>query len=278
VPSTKPVKTDELARFGNDPNIIKQEVSVPVDSHAVIMGPQGSTLAALEKATGTLITLPPMNNKTREATSKWILIKGRAENIEKAKKGIEELVAKGYCRFTHPDQTDSTVTVPVDKRPAVIGPKGKHIQDLVAATGAKITMADKKSNEEEVKLLGDKEAVRRAKKYILELVADGFCEVTHPGWIKDEVDVSMSKIGRLIGKKANKIRAIQDETGTKITTPDKDGSEDGNGKVVIAGPEQGVHKARFRVLEAMQDDPEDVVTDEVDPDWAVAPDDSFFAW
>lgn len=162
----------------------------------------------------------------------------------------------------------------------MIGPGGSFIKAIVAETGAQITMPDKEDTETEVKLFGDRGAVHAAKICIRALMKDGFCAITHPGWDKDEVDFPTHKLGRLIGKKAKTIKFIQDSTGCKINTPDKDtpADMDGNVIVTIAGPEEGRIRARLLILQAQEDDPDDIIIDEVDPDWATLPDPSFYEW
>lgn len=251
-------------------------MGVPVDQHGVIMGKAGANLAALEKGTNTIITLPSFDKREGKAASKWVLIRGSPENIVRAKQGIADLLDKGYCQYTHPDQTDGTVSVPPEKRSNIIGPKGVFIEMLKQFTGAKISMPDRQSDDTEVKLSGDRTAVRLAKKYITEIIKEGFCEVTHPGWVKDEIDFPMHKIGRLMGKKAAKLRYMEQSTGCKITTPDK--SDELHGTVIVAGPEDGVIRARMLILQASEDDPEDIILEEVDPEWATAPDSSYYEW
>jgi rRNA processing protein Krr1/Pno1 len=268
-------KQDEVARFGDNLGKIKrEEISVPVEHHAVVKGKNGSNLAELEKMTDTIIVVPPASSGSR-----WIMIKGLPSNVANAKAGIDELITKGYSKYTHPNRTDSIVIVPENKRSSVIGPAGSFIKKLTEKTGCEIEMPDKKSTDDQVKLLGDAAAVRMAKKYIEELVNDGFCEATHPNWKKDVVDdFPVDKIGRLLGAKGGNLKKIQEETGTKIITPARDADSNEPVTITICGPYEGVIQARLIVLLAKQDDPKDIIEDELDPDWAHLPPTKFYEW
>jgi len=268
-------KQDEVARFGDNIGKIKrEEISVPVEHHAVLKGKNGSNLAELEKMTDTIIVVPPASSGSR-----WIMIKGLPSNVANAKAGIDELITKGYSKYTHPNRTDSIVIVPENKRSSVIGPAGSFIKKLTEKTGCEIEMPDKKSTDDQVKLLGDAAAVRMAKKYIEELVNDGFCEATHPNWKKDVVDdFPVDKIGRLLGAKGGNLKKIQEETGTKIITPARDADSNEPVTITICGPYEGVIQARLIVLLAKQDDPKDIIEDELDPDWAHLPPTKFYEW
>jgi rRNA processing protein Krr1/Pno1 len=277
VPTTRPQKLDQKARFGDAKNIVKEEVSVPTDQHGILMGKGGANLAALEQGTDTIINLPAFDKRNGVAASKWVAIRGTPENVARAKKGIADLLEKGFCKYTHPGETDGYVECPIHKRSFVIGPKGAFIDALKHETGAKITMPDRQTEDTTVKLFGERQAVQMAKKYILELITEGYCEVTHPGWEKDEIDFPLHKIGRLMGKKASKLRAMEAATGCRITTPDKN-DHDTHGIVVVCGPAEGVIRARMLILQASEDDPEDIILDEVDPEWAAPPHPSFYEW
>merc|ERR1719440_412485 len=115
------------------------------------MGKDRSHLYAIQNQTETLIEIP------KKATgSKWITIKGTKDGIKRAKKGIDDLITKGFCAYTHPGMTEVRIEVPKRRRGIVIGERGANIVAIEGKTGVKINIPNRDSKESKVSLRGTK--------------------------------------------------------------------------------------------------------------------------
>jgi len=253
--------------------ILKEEVAVAPTLHGRIMGKDRSFLYAIQNQTETLIEIPKKNSG-----SKWISIKGTANGIRRAKKGIDDLVTKGFCAFTHPGITEIRIEVPKNKRGIVIGERGANIVAIEGKTGVKINVPNRDSKETKVGLRGTKSQVKNAKKYIRSLLTNGFSAVTHPGWILDPMDFPTSKLGNLIGTQGATIKAIQRATKVRINIPKKDEGLE-NTILSLVGPADNIVRARMRILQIIEEaDTEELVIDEEDPEWSSLPDEAIVSW
>mmetsp|Transcript_16537 Transcript_16537/g.27836 ORF Transcript_16537/g.27836 Transcript_16537/m.27836 type:complete len:582 (+) Transcript_16537:190-1935(+) len=140
-----------------------------------------------------------------------------------------------------------TVQVPNAKVGMVIGRGGETIQSLQAKTGAHIQVEkdgafERGENTRPVHVTGTQEQVDLAEKLILETVSQpSFREAE--GIEEDNIDVSNTKIGLVIGRGGETIRSLQDRTKTRIQVqPDpRDGSDR---RVTISGHKEAVAMAK----------------------------------
>jgi len=123
----------------------------------------------------------------------------------------------------------------------IIGPKGATLMTIQEKTLAKIDIPKKDSDKKTVTISGSPEAIQACKKAINDLLTKGFSAVTDPGVSSSSISVPSAVLGSVIGPRGMHIQVIQQKTGTKIATPDRDSGSD---KVTISGEKEGVQQAK----------------------------------
>lgn len=213
--SSKKKKQTEVAVI-EDPAVVK-ELYVSNDKFGVVIGPGGSTLKAIQEATGTKIDMPKAGGMRRD-----IVISGNAENdVNTAMRAIKELVSKGYSSITHAGTTDDVITVKSAREIGIIvGPGGKYIKMIQEATSTKINTPDRESSDLNVSIVGPSDGVRAAMHAMKQLIKDGYSSITHPNQSVSEVLVPRSMLGTLIGPGGITIKKLQEETKCRVDISD----------------------------------------------------------
>jgi len=236
VPSGKAKKTESIP---SSERLLTEELIIPVAKHSLIIGTQGKTLATLQTGSGAQIDMPK-----RDSASSKITITGTPAQVSAAKNAIQSLADRGFSSITHPGRLSDEISVDPDSIGLILGAKGKFLHEVQEATGTKINLPEKGSTtNKKVTIVGEKDGVKAAKAALRALLQDGFSSITHPGWIKTEVDFPSDKFGVLIGPKGNTIKSIQKETSTRINLPAKDSK---SSTVSICGLPADVAKVRAR--------------------------------
>ena len=199
-------------------------VLLPLHKTALVIGHNGEGLKRIEKMAQVKIQLDTsytMSDKRR------LLITGYPDDIAEAKRIIEEGSLAG-------GQSSTTMLIPQARVGLIIGRGGETIRELQEKSGAKIMVApdlsssslstaaspNSSSAERIVSIMGDPDAIQRAKDMIDEVV---FGIIRN----KDESEQASSKapllvqvpeacVGGIIGKKAENLRAIQSISGAKV--------------------------------------------------------------
>ncbi|OZJ05526.1 hypothetical protein BZG36_01906 [Bifiguratus adelaidae] len=244
------------------PGIITEILDLPLAQqlkHPEVGGP-GDVARQVMNKTNTDINV----STARRTGTTTFLIKGKAENVQKAKR---ELLAMMSIKVT------INVPIPASLRAFVIGSKGKTLQAIQEKSGARIQMPPKEEGEDkaraddadgdeeeeteeyvDVAVTGDPEGVKIAKAEIENIVGGRTIKqkVRITGW-----DTQFYPF--LAGPHFSAIHALQSETNTTIRVPSiatsQEGTEDGvaseskaDTAIVITGEKEGVAKAR-EVLE-----------------------------
>jgi rRNA processing protein Krr1/Pno1 len=195
----------------------------------------------------------------------YIYVQGAKADVERCTRMINQLVRRGFCALTHPDTFEETIRVPEKKQGFVIGPKGDNIKAIQNATGCKLKFPERGSGNDQIQILGDKDACKVAKEAIRNLIENGYSSLTHPDQMHEEIDFPSDMLRKLIGPRGQTIKSIQGNTGTKINTPDA-GS---NSPVSIVGTPEGIAAAKRaidKLLEPEAPPPEDPDWADIDPD------------
>jgi rRNA processing protein Krr1/Pno1 len=261
----------------------EEDMRVPRQYHAFLIGPRFAQLNAIQEATNTRITVPGRETQNLDFT-----ISGNHDDINTAKRIITDLIEKGYSRILSPETVDSHIFVPVDKRFQILGPGGAFRKAVEQAFDVKVRVPERSSDETRVYIVGLPGKVKEARRQIKYLLQYSFCETTHPGWTKIEMDFPKSAVGLLVGHRGQKIKSLQAETKCKLMIPDYINQQ----KLIIAGPKANVNRARTlvgRILnppqpeggvqeqDSFMDDNEE--SGEEDTSWARPPEDlSAFTW
>lgn len=241
--------------------LLTEELIIPTKEHSLIIGKAGETLKKLSEGTGATIDMPK-----RESASAKIQITGTPAQVAAAKNAITSLVERGFSSITHPGILSDDITIDPKNIGLILGASGSTLRKIIEVTGAKINLPEKGSSSKKVLLVGEKEAVRAAKAALRSLIADGFSSITHPTWIKVEVDFPADKFGILIGEKGQTIKSIQGDTKARINLPEKGTKAT---TVSVCGEAAAVAKAQKQIEKLLEPlaplpDPEeeDLATDD----------------
>lgn len=231
------------------PAQITVSVQVSAKQHGKIIGDKGATLQLLQLQTNTRIEVPK-----RESNSEIITVSGTdLEGVQSCRKAIEQLATLGFSHITHPGTTSGDVSIPVAKHGGIIGKGGNFIKAIQEATGTQVRMPEKAAlNPNKISIVGPKDGIKTAKDAIRALARDGYSALTHPEWIKDELDFPRESFPTLIGHKGQTIKSIQGDTRTRINIPDKD---DEIQTVSVVGLPADVQRACVQIMRLLEPPP-----------------------
>ena len=235
--------------------LLTEDLIIPTKQHALIVGKGGETLQKLQAGSGAQIDMPK-----RESASAKIQITGTPAQVALAKNCIQSLVDRGFSSITHPGTLSDDITVEPTDIGLVLGANGSTLKKIIEATGAKINLPEKGSSSKKVMIVGEKDAVKSAKAALRSLIQDGFSTITHPTWIKVEVEFPADKFGILIGPKGQTIKSIQGDTKARINLPEKGGKST---LVSVCGEPAAVAKAQKQIEKLLEPpaplpDPEEI--------------------
>lgn len=201
-------------------NRITAYTTVPGNRAGLVIGNRGENLKRIERMAQ--VKLQFDQHWLGDAGEKRVQIIGLPEDVDDAIRLIKEKAEEPEGgRFP-----TTTVMVPSHRVGLVIGKGGETIRELQERSGAKITIApdggqDHMTGERPVNIMGEPEAVRKAKEMINELVVHGTrpSQLMMPGAAgRTSVTVHIPEhcVGAIIGKKAETIRAFQAMSNAKI--------------------------------------------------------------
>jgi len=191
-------------------NNYQEKVPILKKYHKNVIGKGGSNVRKIKEETDTRIDLPS------EATeSELIIITGRKENVEKAKKMIlaiqKELV----------NVKEEHLLIPARFHNSIIGAKGKLVRSIMEDCGGVIiSFPPTGSNSDKVTIRGVAEDVAKARKQLTELASErqinGHCEEL-------KADTKFHKF--LIGRKGGNIAKIREQYNVRVVFPGPDEAE-----------------------------------------------------
>jgi rRNA processing protein Krr1/Pno1 len=216
-------------------------------SYPVIIGTEGKTLARIQESTQCKVSLPKKGSGINVIT-----LSGQPEAIEAAKTIINDLVSKGYSKALDSDMTD--LKIKISNLGLLIGPNGANVRNIQTKTNTRIQLPPKGTEDGEVTIVGNSGDVVSAASAIKELMANGFCSLTHDNWTKSVVGFPASMIGILVGPKGENLNKMQSSTKTRINIP-KVSKDDKTSilSVSVIGPEDGVEKAISQIKSIQTD-------------------------
>lgn len=228
-------------------------MTVAPKHYKIIIGSGSKTINALQSLFDCKIQLPNKNSGDDTVT-----ITGNPANLDLCKEAIQQLADKGYCKALSGDVTD--VPMNITNIGLLIGPGGINVNTIQTKTGIKINLPSKEDRNKDQKettitLLGDLDGIQTAMNAINQLMVNGFCDLTHPDWVKIPMAFPGSMLGILLGPKGANLRGIEKDTETTIKVPNAKSDEDKARlvNITILGAVGNVEKARARIA-AIQTD------------------------
>ncbi|CAJ0626013.1 12631_t:CDS:10 [Entrophospora sp. SA101] len=282
---------------GNDINSASaEEFKVPNAVVGLVIGRGGENLKRIEKTTGARIQFS--QDQPPDMIERHVKVTGLADDVKIARAMIQKLVedARNGSLVNRRDsamngQNKNTVIIriPSNKVGVVIGRKGETIRDLQDRSGAHINVtpdsaASPQSKNRPVTLIGDDEAIQRAKALINEIINNGeiSSEINHhqdhrpnshnsgsgsynnhggnymnhnsnSGHRNQEsitIKVPNDSVGLIIGKGGETVRALQQKSGAKIQIePVYGGVPPIERNVQIIGSAENIAIAKSLILE-----------------------------
>lgn len=227
-----------------------------------IVGRGGSGVTKLREDLGVKIDFGDANGASgangtaavKKAAKVPVVIVGRKENAEEAKKRILSLVDRLA------DEATVTINVPASLHGSIIGQGGKYVTRLQDNYGVRINFPSQSANDDakgdkpqkpdEVVIKGGKKGVEGAKSELLELI-----EYEKENNNVINVPVSTKSIARIMGKGGANVNRIRDETGAQIDVDREDASGNANDttNIRLRGTKSAIAAAKAAVLAVAAD-------------------------
>ncbi|CCD72087.1 K Homology domain-containing protein [Caenorhabditis elegans] len=246
-PPCKLTKGDIDYRVDTSTTVIKASVSIPEESVGLVIGRNGVEIQAISQKSGCRVQIVAEPSTTGYRS---VDIYGISENIEVAKKLINEVVARGRKLSQEPlpcsvpqfqpipavsnsSKVTIIIPIPANKCGAIIGKKGEQMRKLRSWTNCDFILIQENNIADSVKPLqitGQPKEVEHAKALVADIL-DGFDECPPAGMAGNspvaamslQVKVPRSTVGAIMGLQGSNIKKISNETETKIQfMPDDD--------------------------------------------------------
>ncbi|KAF1766796.1 hypothetical protein GCK72_006754 [Caenorhabditis remanei] len=218
--------------------VIRIEHPIPENCAGLVIGRNGTEIMSISQISQCqlqVIVDLPINGY------RMVEIVGTPENVECAKKCIDETISRAAVNRYSTDSSHSnisnykiTIPIPANKCGLVIGKGGETMRNLRALSNCFMLLSQDHNlanNTKSLMITGDQKAVEYAKKLVADVIAN---EYDSPATMVGNgslatmsllVKVPRSSVGKIIGVKGQSIKKIMDETKTKIQfMPDDDPS------------------------------------------------------
>jgi rRNA processing protein Krr1/Pno1 len=190
-------------------------VKIPDNKIGWVIGPKGVTIAMIKEKTGV---------KTVDTSGGVCTIIGEKEAVGLAEHAVKELIEKGFTSLAFENFQEHGVMVHPCHFPNIIGAKGVIIQAIKKEAKCEVGIPEVPKNAKadkkfKITLSGAAQSVELGKEIINAIVDYGHHEVTHPGFIHQEVEVEEWKYKYLIGTKGSEMRHIQNSFHVSVNIP-----------------------------------------------------------
>jgi len=231
------------------------------DKYFILLGPKGASMKAIRENSGAEVNVEKSNIKGEDEKDITVTIKGTAGACAKAEALVRELVDKRFTSVTHPGFISILYKLKNAKndRSLLLGNKGANIRKLQERCNVQIVVSKAERIDEktvkisdEVIIIGPPAACKKAADAMETLFKEGYSTMTHQDQVRGEIEgVPRDQYPAIIGRKGERIRAIEKASETKIIIPN---DENGLVNISIVGKEVNVHKARELILDALSKD------------------------
>jgi len=215
-----------------------ENVNVPEKMIGRVIGPKGATLKMIQEKTGV----------TRiDTTGNLFTVMGSAKSVKKAVDAINELLTKGHTSLAYDDYAEAFVQVHPTAFPSIIGEKGWIIRKIKEEVGAEIEIppmpkaAPPPGKKFRVNIAGGAAQAAKAKEIIMELLTVYHSEITHPGYVHEELEIADWAYRFIIGTKGSELKHIQSNYKVKVHVPREYSL---NKNVVVVGEPRDVERAK----------------------------------
>ncbi|KAK9386261.1 hypothetical protein V1515DRAFT_537905 [Lipomyces mesembrius] len=240
-------KIEEIVEEASNQEILNSfsvKFDFPTKFSSQLIGKGGSNISKYREELGVKIDLDDEGSVT---------IKGIKSNVLETQARIEALAARLA------DEVVLTLKVPIEHHSALIGQKGKFVKRLEERYDVRVNFPRSEesenveasdivlNNKDEIVIRGPSKRATKARDELLELYK---YEAEH-GHIAN-ITVPKRAISRIIGRKGELINDIMESTGAKVDIVRKE-TDDGTSSVTISGTEEGIQKAKAKILEVVEE-------------------------
>jgi rRNA processing protein Krr1/Pno1 len=226
----------------NGPPKVDLQLEIPSKFYGTLIGSKGATLNLIQEGTGCRIDIP------KKDEGEIVKITGSTEGIQRAKATIESLIKTGFSPITHPGMSKNEISVEEKLRPRLVGKKAQNLHALQDATNTVINLPQQgKGNK--VSIIGTPQDIAQCKALIKQLLTDGYCPATHPGYMKVEMPFPRDRFGILIGPNGGTIKHITNSTGCQLNIPN---ATDLNQNLTLVGTAEGISQAQKHIKAVLE--------------------------
>lgn len=252
------------------------ECVIPQQFHRTVMGARGANVQEITVQYEVGIKFPdrpmPNDNQPRGAgdadtmvngddnkKTDVIMITGKADNCEAAKKALLNLVP-----------ITQEIHVPFDFHRFIIGQKGRDVRKMMEQFNVNISVPPQDEHSDYIKVRGPPANVQRAADALAEKVKNLELE-KEDRLLKShelEIEVDPSYHPKLIGRRGEVINKIRNDYDVKIQLPDR--NEENQSRILIIGYEKSCEAAREEIMKMVREY-EDMVHLDVKVDHRIHP-------
>jgi len=151
-------------------NFQEEAVAVHPSSFPDLIGKGGVVIKAMKSEFGVEVTIPEVPKNAPVGKKYKVTLAGKKENVEEAKKAINNIAMYGYDEMTHPGYGHEELEVPQWAYSFLIGKAGSELRHIQNNYKVKVNIPREHSMCQSVVCVGEKANVERAKQYIEKLL------------------------------------------------------------------------------------------------------------
>lgn len=213
------------------------EINVPDNLLGVVAGPSDCTINLIKEKTDV---------KSINIEANIVRIEGKPDAVALAQQAVEEVMQKGFTSLMCCGFKSDEVEVPSISLPDLMGKEGCIVNVIMEALLVQIDMPEvtvpagscpKKTT---VTVAGKAENVEMAKNILNDIVMYYHHEVTHPGWVHEDIEVEQWKYKCITGEAGSELQHIEQNYKVRVRIPS---DETLNKNVVVVGEKGDVDQA-----------------------------------
>jgi len=221
------------------------EIKVPDDKLGIVIGPKGSKINMIKEKTDV---------KAINIEGNVVRIEGKSDAVAQAQQAIQDLIDRGFTSLSYENFKSDAIKVPTNSLPDLIGKEGCIIRAVKEALSVEISMpkgtgppgsGPKRTT---VTVAGKAENVEKAKEVVNDIVMYYHHEITHPGWVHEEMEVEEWNYRYIIGKAGSELKHIEKNYKVRARIPR---DETPNRNVVVVGEKRDVDRGVAYIYNAI---------------------------
>ncbi|RNA31863.1 vigilin-like isoform X1 [Brachionus plicatilis] len=230
-------ETLENITIGLKKILLSEELAVDAKFYPQLVGSKKTEnlVARLNKEHDVVVRLPPENS-----SSNIVRIEGSPENVVKAKRELQDLVARME------NERSKDIIIEQKYHSSLIGKNGKNLNEVRAKfNDVQISIPSLQEKSDIITIRGNKNDVEKCFKHMQQLLK----EMQESNY-QEEMQIVKEFHRMIIGKHGAFIRKVRDDTHTRIDVP---GENSDSNAIVMTGKRDNVQKARRLIEEKVRE-------------------------